>query len=208
MNNETVFGIFKTDTELKDFMLDFLKCNFEDFRACENEFDISITNLRNYLSEEKVCELNELIASKYRQIIVGMKYEIMLGMKANYDYYESPATNDFLECDIGIYTQEKKLSLLPAYIEEQRKIMRLNKSLDIDEGEFYDGIREYFIYLDTVCPKLSHFLGYLIGNQVFSEIVSGYTINIEHIMKYTSLLEDYFGCKLDISEQLLPDNTD
>lgn len=208
MNNETVFGIFKTDAELKNFMLAYLKNNLEDFRACENEFDISITNLRNSLSEEKVCELNELITSMYRQIIAGMKYEIILGMKANYDYYESPATNDFLECDIGIYTKEKTLSVLPAYVEEQKNIMRLIKSLDIDEGEFYDGIREYFIYLDTVCPKLFHFFGYLIGNQLFAEIVPGYTSNIEHIMKYTSLLEDYFGCKLDISEQYLPGITD
>lgn len=199
MNNETVFGILKTDAELKNYMLNFLKCNLEDFRACENEFDISVTNLKNSLSD-KENELNELISSKYKQVIAVMKYEIMLGMKANYAYFESPATNDFLESDMEIFTKEKMLYVLPTSVEAQKVIARLNRSLEIDDGEFYDGIREYFNYLDTVCPKLAHFFGYLTANRMFAEIIPGYVSSIEHTMKYISLLEAYFGCILDISE--------
>lgn len=207
MTNETVFSIFKTDADLKDFMLDFLKDNIEDFRACENEFDISVTNLKNSLSEGKVEQLNELIAWMYVKMITEMKYELILGMKANYDYYAAPATGNFLESDIGIYTKEKTLFSLPACVEAQRSIMRLNDSLEVDENEFYDGIREYFIYIDTVCPKLSHYIGYLMGNSLLAKIVPGYAPSIEHTYRYTSVLEEYFGCKLDsITECVVREN--
>ena len=199
MNNETVFSIFKTDAELKDFMLDFLKNNIEDFRACENEFDISMSNLKNSLSQEKAEELTELISLMYRKVIAGIKYELMLGIKANYDYYNAPATGNFLESDMGIYTKEKTLNMLPTCVEAQRNIIRLNKRLEIEDGEFYDGIREYFIYLETVCPKLAHYFGYIMANDLFTEIVPGYAPSIEHTGRYTFLLEEYFGCKLDVT---------
>jgi len=199
MNNETVFNIFKTDAELKNYMLEFLKNNIEDFRACENEFDISMTNLKNSLSKEKAEELTELISSMYKSVIAGIKYEIMLGMKANYEYFENPVTGNFLESDMGIYTKEKTLYVLPVCVEAQRNIARLNKSLEIEDGEFYDGIREYFIYLETVCPKLAHYFGYLIANDLFAELVPGYAPSIEHTGRYTFILEEYFGCRLDMS---------
>lgn len=205
--NETVFNIFKTDAELKDYMLEFLKNNIEDFGACENEFDISMTNLRNSLPEEKTKQLKELITWMYKKVIAGMKYEFMLGMKANYEYFEAPAANDFLESDIGIFTKEKNLFMLPSCVEAQRNIIKLNEALAIDEGEFYDGIREYFIYLDTVCPKLMHYYGYMAGNRLFGEIVPGYTPSIEHTCKYTSILEEYFECKLsNIMECVVDEN--
>ena len=199
MNNETVFGIFKTDAEIKDYMLRFLKNNLEDFRACENEFDISISNLKNSLSEDKTNVLHQLISAMYEKTIAGIKYELMLGLKSNYDYFESPVTGDFLESDMGIYTREKTLYVLPACVEAQKRIIELNKVLEIDEGEFYDGIREYFIYLDTVCPKLSHYFGYIIGNCLFADILPGYAPSVEHTHKYTAVLEDYLGCKLDVA---------
>lgn len=202
MNNETVFGIFKTDAELKDFMLEYLKNNIEDYRACENEFDISMTSLKNSLSKEKSEELTELISSMYKKVVAGIKYEFMLGMKANYDYYEAPATGNFLESDMGIYTKEKTLYMLPACVEAQRNITKLNKSLEIEDGEFYDGIRDYFIYLETVCPKLAHYFGYLMANDLFAEIVPGYAPSIEHTGRYTFLLEEYFGCKLQRTAEI------
>lgn len=194
--NETVVNIFKTDAELKDGMLEFLKNNIDDFGACENEFDISVTNLRNSLAEENAKQLNELITWMYKKVIAEMKYEFILGMKANYEYFNAPSANDFLESDIGIFTKEKNLFALPASAEAQRNIIKINESLAIEDGEFYDGIREYFIYLDTVCPKLMHYYGYITGNRLFAEIIPGYVPSIENTHRYTSVLEEYFGCDL------------
>lgn len=144
----------------------------------------------------------------YEKMIAEIKYEVMLGLKANYEYFKAPAANDFLESDMEIYTKEKSLYSLPVCVAAQKEIAELNKTLEIDNEEFYDGIREYYIYLDTVCPKLSHFFGYLIANQMFAEIIPGYSPNFEHTMKYTSLLEEYFGCILDISGLCSLDITD
>lgn len=196
MNNKTVFGIFKTDAEIKDYMLRFLKNNLEDFRACENEFDISVSNLKNSLSEDKANKLQQLISAMYAKTIAEIKYELMLGLKANYDYFNSPVMGDFLESDMGIYTREKTLYALPACVDAQKKIEELHKMLEIEDGEFYDGIREYFIYLDTVCPKLAHYIGYMCGNELLCDLVPGYVYSVEYTHKYTAVLEDYFGCEI------------
>ena len=195
--NETIFNIFKTDAEIKAGMLELLKNNFEDFRACENEFDIAMTNLTSSLTEEKRALLSELIEVMYMKVVADIKFEAVLGIKNNYEYFKSPMSADFLKCDMGTFMQEKALLTLPVKKELQEKIDRINHILRIEDGEFYECIREYFIYLDTICPKLAHLYGYMAANNILAAFIPGYMCSIEHTQQYLSVIEDYFGCSID-----------
>ena len=81
------------------------------------------------------------------------------------------------------------LNLRPHYADAQRKIRYLcKKNPEIE----YDAILEYFIYLETIGQKFSHYDGYLWANKYLSFFEAGYTDDYILTQKYTKALSEWF----------------
>ena len=65
-------------------------------------------------------------------------------------------------------------------------------------SEVLDPIIEYYIYLETVCPKLSHYFGYLIGDKLLYALEPGYSRSISVTIPYKILIHKLFGVYFDI----------
>ena len=48
-------------------------------------------------------------------------------------------------------------------------------------------------HLETVGPKLAHYYGYVLGNQLFPHVIPGYVADPQLTLRYRHTLEAYFG---------------
>lgn len=191
--NKTSVNIFQKDESIMSFMLNILKNSFDDFSSYESKYNIAVHSIKALQTNDRFF-IDDLISAKYAQIILAIKFEIAVGLKANLYYFNDPVNNDFLEDDIELYTKEKAIRNLPKRMELQQIIESLKPKAS--KNAFYDDIQAFFIFLESTCPKLAHFYGYCLGNTILADYVPGYSINTTHTKRYISHLESYFGTRI------------
>lgn len=141
---------------LTNSLIEFLEQHCEDFPEIRKKYQESIAQI------EKGKELAEAIDT---QTASDMLFSAALGLKGNLDHFRDPIARTFLEVDPEIYLRESVAHSMPQYIEAQK--IR-------DAAEYDDDITAYTTYLETVGPKLAHYFGYLLGDELLPKIVPGY----------------------------------
>jgi hypothetical protein len=99
----------------------------------------------------------------------------------------------FLEVDSEVYLREDMAHMLPDYICAQETRTQFYAQLSIEQQKIYQGINAHVCYLETAGPKLAHYFGYILGNDLLQRIVPGYRPDYVLTRKYTAMLENYFG---------------
>lgn len=64
-----------------------------------------------------------------------------------------------------------------------------------EQKKGYDEITTYFMYLETVCPKIAHFYGYLEGNRTLPCTEPGYTEDRVLTFRYRHMLQTMLDLK-------------
>lgn len=203
MKEKDIFSVLcQENTRVIIYINDFFRKYFDDFAEVERKFNAATCELKRRVSDELI---DELVGLKNLEIIEIIKYEILLGIKANYDYFTEPHKNDFLSRDIADYTKDRYISYLPC--NEKLKQDILVRKHDILKMEQYDALRKYFTYHEVVCPKLAHLYGYIAGNSLLSKYIVDYKCDYEYTDKYIAQLEDYFGIDMSFLYDLCVDYT-
>ena len=120
--NETLFNIFQDDERVKGYMLEVLRKSFNDYKQSEDNFKEAVDQLKTSNGSEENILFDELINAKYQQILSDIKFEIILGVKSNLDYFKSVDKADFLDSDIDVYIKEESMRLLPGRKEVQKRV--------------------------------------------------------------------------------------
>ena len=123
-------------------------------------------------------------------------FSYFLGLKANWDHFMDPIGRTFLDVDAEVYLREDIARRLPDYQNAQRTQEQFYASLTPAQQERYEDITSYICHLETVGPKLAHYYGYLLGNQLFPHIVPGYGADAPLTLRYQIKLEDYLGSSI------------
>ena len=97
----------------------------------------------------------------------------MLGLRANWEHFIDPLRN-FLDADTEVYLREETAHRLPAYKAAQETRDAFFARLSPEEQDIYDAVTEYACYLETVAPKLAHYYGYILGNELLPQVIPGY----------------------------------
>jgi len=166
---------------------------FEDFGDVLEQYALAMQELKKSLGEEIVN--GEAYAIR-RQISSDLLFSGFLGIKANLDNYINPIARNFLDVDPDIYLREDLAHRLPEYVDAQKQRDRFYALLPEKQRESYEAVTAYVCYLQTVGPKLAHYYGYLLGNDLLPRVIPGYCIDPVLTMQYRQSLEHYMGMRL------------
>lgn len=128
-----------------------------------------------------------------RQIRSLVLFSGMLGLKANWDHFVDPIARSFLDVDADVYLREETAHMLPEYENAQLVRNEFCARLSPAEQEIYQDVLEYTCYLETVAPKLAHYYGYLLGNELLAQVIPGYHPDTAQTAQYEAMLSRYFG---------------
>ena len=162
-----------TGQALTNSLIEFLEQHCGDFPEIRERFQEAI------VQTEKGDKLADAIAA---QAASDLLFSAALGLKANLDHFRDPIARTFLEVDPEIYLRESVAHSLPQYIEAQK--IR-------DAAEANDAIIEYTTYLETFGPKLAHYFGYLLGDELLLRIVPGYQPDSILTIRYQAWVQEY-----------------
>ena len=98
--------------------------------------------------------------------------------------------------DAETYLREDKAKRLPDYHNAECVQEQFYATLTPAQQDRYEDITAYICHLETVGPKLAHYYGYQLGNQLFLHIVPGYSEDIQLTLRYRRILENYLGISI------------
>ena len=161
----------------------------EAFAVDYQRYTDAIDTLRKELGNA----VTEDIDAIEQQCASDLLFSGFLGLKANLDNFIDPVARNFLDVDFEVYLREKTAHRLPEYERAQKIRDRFYSLLTPAQKEIYEDVITYTSHLETIGPKLAHYYGYLLGNELLPRIVPGYHTNDSLTLHYQIVLENYFG---------------
>lgn len=161
----------------------------EEFAADHQRY----TDAMDVLQKELGDPVKDEIDAIEQQCASDLLFSGLLGLKANLDNFIDPVARNFLDVDFEVYLREETAHRLPEYERAQKIRDRFYSQLTAAQRETYEDVITYTSHLETVGPKLAHYFGYLLGNELLPRVVPGYHIDSVLTIKYNSMLAEYFG---------------
>ena len=171
--------------------------NFEDFAADQVSFNETITLLENELGNEASPSVSDMVVAIHQQIGSSLLFSCFLGLKANLDHFIDPIGRTFLDVDPETYLREDIAKHFPDYQNAVRVQEQFYATLSPEQKDKYEDITTYISHLETVGPKLAHYYGYMLGNQLFPHVVPGYVASTQLTLHYRHMLEEFFCIRIN-----------
>lgn len=176
-----------------DEFVSFLEQNLEDFSDVHSRYICALEKLRNDLGENPHLSVEDLIAAIEKQTSSNLLFSGVLGVKSNLDHFIDPMAKTVMEMEFHAFLREDMACRLPEYEKAQNTIDRFYLTLSSGQKEVFEDITEYISYLETTGPKIAHFCGHILGDEILYRIVPGYYPDRVLTMQYRSMLGQYFG---------------
>lgn len=188
-----------TGKELVDSLIQVMLDNFEDFEKEHIQYEGVMLVLQEKIAHENSPSARDNLKAIEQQISSDLLFSGMLGVKANLDHFINPIARNFLAVDPETYLREDVAHSLPRYKSAQELCDRFYDSLSPELQDLYEVVITYVTHIETVGPKLAHYYGYLLGNQILPLVVPGYIPDMALTSQYRMMLEKYFGQKLKLN---------
>lgn len=177
--------------EIVTSLVGVMAVNFEDFAADQTRFHETIILLENELGSEISPSVSDMIDAIDQQIGSSLLFSCFLGLKANLDHFVDPIGRTFLDVDPETYLREDLAKHFPDYQNALRVQEQFCAALSPEQKDKYEDITTYISHLETVGPKLAHYYGYVLGNQLFPHVIPGYVADSQLTSQYRCILENY-----------------
>ena len=164
-----------TGQTLTNSLIEFLEQHCGDFPENHGKYQEAIAQT------EEGKALAEAIDA---QTASDLLFSAVLGLKANLDHFRDPIARTFLEVDPEIYLRETVAHSLPQYLEAQN----VRNAIDAN-----DAIIAYATYLETFGPKLAHYFGYLLGDELLPRVIPCYQPDPLLTTGYRAWMRTYLG---------------
>ena len=178
-----------TGHSIAQAFIQWLKEESEEFSADHQRYIAAMKALREELGDTVTDEINAI----EQQCASDLLFSGFLGLKANLDHFMDPVARNFLDVDFEVYLREEVAHRLPEYEQAQKKREQFYSQLTSAQREIYEDVSTYTCHLETVGPKLAHYFGYLLGNELFPRIIPGYYVDSVLTFRYNAVLEKYMG---------------
>lgn len=175
-----------TGNRIVQEVVSFMEQNFEDFPEVHRKFKHALAMI---LDEQCIQNMIEAID---RRVASTLFFSGVLGIKANWDHYINPMARTVLDVGFEAFLREEEALRLPEYRKAQAEIERFF-GIHTVKDEIHTDIINYLSYLDTVGPKLAHYFGFALGDDILQRIVPGYYPDRVLTIQYGSMIDDYFG---------------
>ncbi len=176
--------------------------------------DSMITELSNWLVErdpdfppvQEACQkaaktlVNQLgaeaetfLRAQNQQIISDLRYCAYLGFQANLSNFRCPGGNHFITQGSDHFLREYIMYRLPGRVSDDTIITAFQTKHGQSAEAQLDAIQNYYIYLETVGPKLAHYWGYVFANYFLALVEPGYVYDGAQTSIYTMELSRELG---------------
>ena len=172
---------------------------FDSFAATYQRYQNAVAQLRSELCEVTSPSVDDLIDAIDTQTASNLLFSGILGIKSNLDHFIDPMTRTVLDVDFPVFLREETAVRLPKYEKAQATIDNFYTLLTPQQRELFGDITEYISYIETTGPKLAHYYGYILGNDILPNLILGFYSDQVLTMQYTALLAKYLGIKADIN---------
>ena len=161
----------------------------EEFSADYQRYIVAMKILREELGDSVTDEIDAI----EQQCVSDLLFSGFLGLKANLDNFKNPVARNFLDVDFEVYLREDIAHRLPEYEQAQKNREQFYSQLTSAQREIYEDVSTYTCHLETIGPKLAHYLGYLLGNELLPRIIPGYCVDSVLTIQYGDVLGKYMG---------------
>lgn len=192
----------KTIEEIKDLMVgksvitnlaDLLRANDEEFAESEKKCLAAVETLSSELSTEFTPTLDEYLAACESDVISVVAYAGYLGFLVNLENFHHPIGIDFVRLDTIDYLKDHLFGHFPINYHNAQVHDAFYKSLPEAFQSLEDDIRDYFTHLECAGPKLAHYAGYIIANNILPWVEPGYREDYCRTLAFTTETEKYMG---------------
>ena len=187
-----------TGKEGAETLVEKLVAASEDFAEDHQQFEAAIDYFRDTLSGDVSISVDDLIDAIDEQITLLLLFSGYLGFQANVDHFINPVARTFIEADPEVYLRERVAKAMPVYADAQAVIDQFYAQLLPEQKEQHECVRAYIAHLDTVVPKIAHYEGFLLGNELLRYVMPGYQPDTQLSVRYRLMLQEYLQCQLDV----------
>ena len=192
----------KTIEQIKDLMVgksviadlaDLLRANDTDFAESEKNYYAAVEKLRAALPAEQTPTLDEYLSACETDVISVVAYAGYLGFRVNLENFHHPIGIDFVRLDTIDYLKDHLFGHFPINYRNSQVREAFYKSLPEGLQRLEDSIQDYFTHLECAGPKLAHYAGYIIANNILPWVEPGYREDYCQTLAFTSETEKYMG---------------
>ena len=192
----------KTIEQIKELMVgksvitdlaDLLRANDAAFAESEKRYFEAVEKLRTALPADQNPSLDEYLAAWETDIISAVVYAGYLGFRVNLENFHHPIGIDFVRLDTIDYLKDHLFGHFPINYHNEQVRDKFRKTLSEGLLELLDDILDYFTHLECSGPKLAHYAGYIIANNILPWVEPGYREDYCQTLAFTSETKKYMG---------------
>lgn len=180
-----------TGGEIMDSLVEKLSASSLDFAEDYGQFEETIAYFKSCLVENLSPSVEDLIDAIRRQITSHLLFAGYLGFQANLEHFLNPVARTFMDVDPDVYLREEVAMVLPEYASAQETIDNFCKRLSPEQKEGFESVAAYIAHLETVVPKLAHYEGFMLGNELLHYVMPGYHPDVQLTIRYHAMLKEY-----------------
>ena len=192
----------KTIEQIKDLMIgksviadlaDLLRANDTDFAESEKNYYAAVEKLRAALPAEQTPTLDAYLSACETDVISVVAYAGYLGFRVNLENFHHPIGIDFVRLDTIDYLKDHLFGHFPINYRNSQVREAFYKSLPEGFQSLENDIQDYFTHLECSGPKLAHYAGYIIANNILPWVEPGYREDYCQTLAFTAETEKYMG---------------
>jgi hypothetical protein len=180
-----------TGRESVDSFVESLISTSKDFAEDHRLFEEAIEYFKRVLSKDATPSVDELCDAIRRQITSQMIFAGYLGFHANADHFLNPIARTFMDVEPEVYLRERVARTLPEYASAQGVIDRFREQLPPEAQEMFERVAVYIAHLETVVPKIAHYEGFLLGNELLYYVLPGYHSDVLLTVRYCEMINEH-----------------
>ena len=177
-----------TGREGVDSFVETLIATSKDFAEDHRLFEEAIEHFKRVLSKDATPSVDELCDAIRRQVTSQVFFAGYLGFQANVDHFLNPVARTFIDVDPETYLREHIARTLPEYASAQTIIDRFGKQLPPELSELFERVIAYTAHLETIVPKIAHYNGFLLGNELLPFVIPGYQLDSQLTIRYCIMI--------------------
>lgn len=181
-----------------DALIQTLYNQTEDFPSIYQAYLDAIEKLHAELGPDAKNEIKKYVTAVEQMCASNLYYAGTQGLKMNYDHFVNPMTPNctWSQVDYDDYLRPYIAESLPLYQTAYQFKEKFEKQLPKNLETVIEAITSYETALECGGIKLAHYYGYLMGNELLLHCVPGYHPDMVLDLRYTQMLEQYFGKRL------------
>lgn len=187
--------LMMTEEELVCFYMALIEEKMDDFSEIKHGYLESIEKLKKRLPAE-IEKIDAMCRARKRLTFMEIIFAGNLGFQSNLEHFRNPVMRTFLDVGVDVCLREKTMRGMAEYRLEDQTVKTALQLIPEEEEELCAQVYAYHSYLDTVIPKLAHYRGYLMANDLLSYTEPGYCDDPILTRAYQRWMNEYFETEL------------